>query len=359
MTKRPRLTPAIADVRRAVRASLHELTSESLVLVALSGGPDSLALALATAFEARRLGLRAGSVTVDHGIQIGSADVAAAASSLAENLGLTPVLVRTVRVAGVGGPEAAARTARYAALELARQESGASAVLLGHTLDDQAETVLLGLARGSGAASLRGMAAVSGTYRRPLLGIRRATTVQCCADAGLAPWNDPHNEDSRFARVRVRRQVLPVLESTLGPGVAEALARTAEQLREDSEALDRFATELIEELAEPAEAGISLSVASLASNPPALLNRLIRLAVSSEFHVSLNRVQTLEVASLLTRWHGQKAVALPGIRVERRGGLIIFSSTEGMPRAERERRSGSRIAEPGPHPTDHAGIDQE
>ena len=359
MTKRPRLTPAIADVRRAVRASLQNLPDDSLVLVALSGGPDSLALALATAFEARRLGLRAGAVIVDHGLQSGSADVAAAASGTATSLGLDPVLVRTVRVGTTGGLEAAARTARYAALEVARQETGAECVLLGHTLDDQAETVLLGLARGSGATSLRGMAAASGHHRRPLLGIRRVTTVQCCADAGFIPFNDPHNLDSRFTRVRIRREVLPVLETALGPGIAEALARTAEQLREDADALDLFAAEMIEELAEPAEAGISLPVASLASNPAALRNRLIRLAVAGEFHVSLSRAQTLLVSGLVTDWHGQNAVALPGIRVERRAGLIIFESTRGMPRADRPHAGKPRIDGLDSVLTDHASPDRE
>ena len=200
-------------------------------------------------------------------------------------------------------------------------------MLLGHTLDDQAETVLLGLARGSGPASLQGMAAASGRYRRPLLGIRRATTVQACADAGLEPWTDPHNADPAYTRVRVRAEVLPVLERELGPGIAEALARTAEQLREDSEALDGFAEEVVEDLADHAEAGLSLPVRALASNPPALRQRIIRLAVSSEFGVALSRAQTLEVARLVTDWHGQSGVDLPGVRVVRRAGLLVFSAS--------------------------------
>jgi len=186
--------------------------------------------------------------------------------------------------------------------------------------------VLLGLARGSGAASLAGMERESGLYRRPLLGIRRSTTVQACADAGLEPWHDPQNDDPAFTRVRVRSTVLPVLEAELGPGVAEALARTADQLREDSEALDRFADELAEDLAEHSEAGLSLPVAALAANPAALRQRLIRLAVASEFHVSLSRAQTLEVARLVTDWHGQGALDLPGVKVERQAGLLLFSS---------------------------------
>ena len=304
-SERPaRLTPAIADVRRAVRESLSaesDVPQGAFVLVALSGGPDSLALAAATAFEARRAGVRAGAVRVQ----------------------------RDARAHGgtAGGPEAAARAARYDALERARQEAGATHVLLGHTLDDQAETVLLGLARGSGPASLRGMRRMSGTLLRPLLGIRRATTVAFCLDSGLTPWRDPQNDDPSFARVRLRRSVLPVLERELGPGIAEALARSADQLAEDADALDAFAFEVAEELAEHAEAGISLSVRALASNPAALRQRLIRLVVQSEFHRSLSRVQTLEVARLVTHWHGQGPVHLPGIRVERRNGLIQFSAS--------------------------------
>ncbi len=338
--RRPRLSPAIADVRRAVRESLlarfpearqgleGSPSSAPLVLVALSGGPDSLALAAALAFEAERSAVRAGAVIVDHGLQQGSAQVAARAAGQAEALGLDPVLVRPVLVVAEGGPEAAARIVRYAALAEAAVETGATAVFLGHTLDDQAETVLLGLARGSGATSLRGMQRTAGLYERPMLGIRRSTTVQACADAGLTPWTDPHNSDAAYSRVRVRDRVLPVLEAELGPGIAEALARTAEQLREDGEALDHFAEELAEELAEIAEAGISLPVRALASNPPALRQRLIRLAVLSEFHVSLSRGQTLEVARLVTDWHGQGPLHLPGIRVERQGGLLTFRSTE-------------------------------
>jgi tRNA(Ile)-lysidine synthase len=307
-----------------VRAALS--APGDLVLVALSGGPDSLALAAATAFEAQRAGIRAGVVVVDHGLQAASADVAAHAAQQARDLGLDPVLVVRVDVGTDGGPESAARDARYAALKSAAADAGAARVLLGHTLDDQAETVLLGLARGSGPTSLRGMAVESGLYLRPLLAVRRATTVQFCEDSSLVPWNDPHNDDERFTRVRVRNRVIPLLESELGPGVAEALARTAAQLGEDIDALDHFAEEIAEELADIAEAGISLPVAALASNPPALRQRLIRLAVKSEFHVSLSRAHTLEVARLVTDWHGQDALDLPGVRVERQGGLLIFTA---------------------------------
>lgn len=323
-TRRPRLSPAIADLRRAVRGLLPEA---GLVLVGLSGGADSLALAAATAFEAPRAGLTAGAVIVDHGLQAGSAGTAADAADQARRLGLDPVLVVPVTVTDAGdGPEAAARTARYAAFESALAATGAVAVLLGHTLDDQAESVLLGLARGSGATSLQGMAPVSGPYRRPLLGIRRTQTRQACRDAGLFVWSDPQNTDPRYARVRVRERVLPVLEDELGPGIAEALGRTAETLREDADALDALVVELVRGICETTDAGVGVPVGALAGQPAAVRQRMIRHVVAGEFGVALERSHTLAAARLVTHWHGQKALDLPGVRVERLGGMLVFSA---------------------------------
>ncbi|GAA3600217.1 tRNA lysidine(34) synthetase TilS [Klugiella xanthotipulae] len=296
-------------------------------LVALSGGADSLALAAAASFEAHNAGLRVGAVVVDHGLQDGSAAVAERAAHRARDLGLAPVLIIRVVVGSNRGPEADARDARYAALDRAREVTGARVILLGHTLDDQAETMLLGLARGSGSASLAGMSPASGPYRRPLLGVRRADTAQFCADSGWEPWQDPHNDDLRYTRVRVRQTVLPVLEAELGPGIAVALARTADQLREDAEAFDEMIEEFIEEIVAPAEAGIRVSVAALEHNPAALRQRIIRFVVLAEFGVSLSRTHTLAVAALVTHWRGQKAVDLPGIRVVRDAGWLVFSAT--------------------------------
>ena len=324
----PSLSPAVAEIRLAVRTALADLPPGATVLVALSGGADSLALAAAVAFEAPKRDIRMLSLTVDHGLQAGSDAVASAVRERAAALGFDARIAR-VDVAGAGGPEAAARDARYAALRDAATDARATAVLLGHTLDDQAETVLLGLARGSGAASLQGMAPVRTDeeglrWMRPLLGVRRETTR--AAAAGLDIWDDPHNIEPRFARVRVRERVLPVLEAELGPGIAEALARTAEQLREDAEAFDEMIHETIEDIVEHAEAGISVSVAALAANPAALRNRIIRLVVDSEFGVSLTRTQTLEVARLATDWTGQGPIDLPGCTARRHGGRVIFTA---------------------------------
>ena len=219
------------------------------VLVACSGGPDSLALAAVAAYFGRRghvdgHPISVGAVVVDHQLQPGSAAVAAATVRTLEELGLDPVQLRTVDVAATGmGPEAAARDARHAALEAAADDTGAAAVLLGHTLDDQAEQVLLGLARGSGTRSLAGMRPVRGRLLRPFLGLRRAETLEICAVEGLDPWHDPSNEDPAFARSRTRVEVLPMLEEKLGPGVAESLARTASILQLDADYLEDVAND--------------------------------------------------------------------------------------------------------------------
>src|SRR5690606_9051967 len=283
-----------------------------------SGGADSLALTAAAVFEAAKTGSSVTAAVVDHGLQEGSDAVAERAAAQARDLG-ADARVRTVSVAWQppAGLEAAARTARYDALRRCAVEVEATAVLLGHTLDDQAETVLLGLARGSGATSLQGMTPAREDeggmmWLRPLLGVKRVATRACCAASELECWDDPHNIDPRFARVRARERVLPVLEDELGPGIAEALARTAEQLREDAEAFDEMIHETIEDIVEHAEAGISVSVAALAANPAALRNRIIRLVVDSEFGIGLTRVQTVEVARLVTDWSGQGPIDLPG-----------------------------------------------
>jgi tRNA(Ile)-lysidine synthase len=318
-------SPAVADVRNAVRESLRDLDPGALVLAACSGGADSLSLAAALAFVAPRQRLRAGGVTVDHGLQPGSAGRARDVAATLLRLGLDPVECVPVSVPGAGkhgGPEAAARTARYDALAAVAERTGAAAVLLGHTLDDQAETVLLGLARGSGARALAGMAARRGRYRRPLLTVRRRTTLAACAALDLPVWDDPHNTDPRFARARVRHEVMPVLETTLGPGVAEALARTAGQLRADAECLD----ELAQREAERADGGRSaLLTEHLAALPPAIRSRVLRAAAIAAGCPAgaLTACHVEQLAALVTGWRGQRWIDLPGgVRGLRRDGQL-------------------------------------
>jgi tRNA(Ile)-lysidine synthase len=321
--------PAVADIRNAVRNCLGDLEPGDVVLAACSGGADSLALAAALAFVGPKLGLLCGGVTVDHGLQEGSADRAAEVVAVLKRLGLDPVYTVTVQVADVraGGPEAAARAARYRALDEVASRAEA-VVLLGHTLDDQAETVLLGLARGAGARSLAGMAERRGIYRRPLLNIRRSQTAGACAELGLEAWQDPHNADPRYARVKVRLQALPALEDALGPGVAEALARTARQLRADADCLDDLAFAESERLRGNASDPSGLDVRYLADLPEAISTRVLReaaiMAGSPPGALTARHVQ--QVAELVTCWHGQRWAELPGgVRVRRRDGKLWFT----------------------------------
>jgi tRNA(Ile)-lysidine synthase len=256
---------------------------------------------------------------VDHGLQPDSAEVAARASEQLHAIGFSEIVVERVYVeltSGLG-PEAAARAARYQAFDAHAERLGAT-TLLGHTLDDQAETVLLGLARGSGARSLAGMAVRTGGYLRPLLELRRTTTQAMCAELRLDPWQDPHNADPRYARVRVRRHVLPVLEAELGPGIAEALARTAAQLGEDADLLDQLAA-----AADPGTENLDCGlVAQLA---PALRRRVIRRWLLARGAADVTRRHVLAVESLVLDWRGQQAVQLTAADVVRRDGALELS----------------------------------
>lgn len=307
------LGPATLAVVQAVESALTP-QDESL-LVACSGGPDSLALAAGTQHVGQRRGLKAAAVVVDHRLQPDSAEVADRTDRQLRALGLD-VVVSVVSVAsGSGrGPEAAARAARYAALEAEAGRRGAT-VLLGHTLDDQAETVLLGMARGSGTRSLAGMAMRTGRYLRPLLGLRRPTTLAACTELGLDPWLDPHNRDDGYARVRVRSRVLPLLEAELGPRVAESLARTAALAREDADLLDDLAA-----AAHPATETLECAVLEQLAGP--LRRRVIRRWLLASGAAEATHCHVVGVEELVLAWHGQRGIDLPGVRVIRVGGRL-------------------------------------
>ena len=316
------LDPAVAATRLAVRRCLEPVTGP--VVVACSGGADSLALVSAAVFEGRAADLPVLGVTVDHGLQDDSAEVAERVVRQMAEIGATETMTARVTVSARGrGPEAAAREARYAVLEEVAQRVSAAVVLLGHTLDDQAETVLLGLARGSGTRSLAGMRPAFDVFRRPLLELTRAQTEQACRAEGLEWWTDPHNADPGYARVRVRHSVLPVLERELGPGIAAALARTASLARADSEALDGLADAWLAEH--------QLGVDELGGLPDAVRTRVLHRALlaagAPADEVTYGHV--LAVDQLVTSWRGQRWVDLPGpIRASREpsdeGTLLMF-----------------------------------
>ena len=316
-------TDPIVDVRRAIREELDDVDSDALVLVACSGGPDSLALALAARLERDRVG----AIVIDHGLQDGSREVADRTAELLRERGLDPVRVVSVVVVENGdGMEAAARDARYRALFHAAHEVEATVVLLGQTLDDQAETVLLGLARGSGTRSLAGMPRRRGMFRRPLLDVPRAV-VHASLPTGIPVVDDAHNHDHRFARVRVREHVLPMLERELGPGIVAALARTAQLAREDSEALAELADELGYDIIMGASVHGDLDVDALQPLATAIRSRIMRtwLIDGSVPAGRLSAEHVKRIDALVVDWKGQGAVALPGgVEVVRDCGRLIL-----------------------------------
>lgn len=323
------LHPSIAAVRLGVRRGLADLDAGASVVVACSGGPDSLALLAATVFEGRKAGRRVIGATIDHGLQDDSAAHALHVVGQMASLGVDETVSSRVQVELDGtGPEDAARRARYAVLGEIRRHVGAAAVLLGHTRDDQAETVLLGLARGSGGRSLAGMRRSFDGYRRPLLDVPRADTVTACQVEGIEYWQDPHNIDLAYTRVRARRRVLPVLEDQLGPGIAATLARTADQLRADMDLLDELAATAYDDLVQSDGA---LAVAALVEQPEALRRRLLRLAAlaAGAPAAELFHEHVLALDALVTDWHGQRWIDLPGhLRGRRVDGRLVVTPAD-------------------------------
>ncbi len=274
------LPRVLAEARNSIRAMVPP---SSRVLVACSGGADSLALAAAAAFLHGKGEILVGAVIVDHAMQPGSLQVAQKAAGQCRSLGLADVLLLGAKVEGHS--EQSARSARYAAFEQAMAQTGAEYVLLGHTLDDQAEQVLLGLARGSGTLSLSGMPAARGPYLRPLLGLRRSEIEQICRHEGLGYWEDPTNTDPRYLRNRVRHELMPMFEKVLGAQVPAALARTAALARADAEYLDSLAGSMLEQALgdagpEAREALCGLDLEGLRGMPEALRSRVLRMAVT-------------------------------------------------------------------------------
>jgi tRNA(Ile)-lysidine synthase len=316
---------AVGQLRAAVEgfANAHLVTGGQWG-VALSGGPDSLAL---TAVAAQLRPTTA--LIVDHGLQPGSAAVAETARTQAVALGCVDARVLCVNVGNPsgpkGGPEAAARAARYAALAA----YCVGPVLLAHTLDDQAETVLLGLGRGSGARSIAGMRPYDPPWCRPLLGVRRAVTHAACHELGLTAWQDPHNADRRFTRSRLRLEVLPLLEDVLGGGVAEALARTATALRADTELIDHLAAQALPEV----KAGAGLQARALAALPDPVRRQVIRGWLLAGGATGLTDKQIRGVDTLVTSWRGQGGVAVGS---PLRGERLIAGRHDGVLTLRRE-----------------------
>jgi tRNA(Ile)-lysidine synthase len=318
----PEATP-LYQIRLAVRRELSDLAAGDAVIVATSGGADSLALAGAVLLESQTRSINPIAAIIDHGLQPNSADVAQAAKNELSKIGYSAIEIRKVAVDVKDGMEASARRARYAALDEVARSHNAAAIFLGHTKDDQAETVLLGLARGSGTRSLSGMAQRIDNYRRPLLSITRAQTEAACDEAGIKYWRDPHNQSMEFTRVRVREVVLPTMEKEIGPGITDALSRSARLLRDDADALDQWSEEVFEELAPD-----SMDIAALEALPRAIRTRVMRKAIylAGAPSGSLTAEHIEAVEALVTDWKGQGPVSLPGgVTAARISGRLSLS----------------------------------
>lgn len=288
------------------RADFSGLTAP--VVVGCSGGADSVALLALTAAA----GLRPVAVHVDHGLRVDSASDASVVEAAADRVGAT---WRTIPVEIGAGPnlEARARDARYAALDAARVAAGATWVVVAHTADDQAETVLLNVLRGAAATGIAGMAARRDRIARPLLGLRRAETHALCATLGLAVVEDPMNADVAFTRVALRRQVLPLLEALAGRDLVPVLARQAEVLRAESEYLDDLARAVWPGEGEP-------SAPALAALHPVLARRAVRV------WLGVPPPSQAEVARVLQVARGERRAAqLAGGRgVSRSSGRLLL-----------------------------------
>ena len=315
-------TPSLWEIRKAVKPWIAD--SSQTILFGCSGGADSMALALALFLEANQT--KVIPVVVDHGLQDGSAQITSQTISKLKEIGYTQVETAVAQVKITDGLEASARRARYQIFNQFIDTYRPKYFLLAHTLNDQAETVLLGLARGSGARSLSGMAVENNIYVRPLLKISRQTTEAACNEAGVEFWSDPHNDDLRFARVRTRKNVLPNLEENLGPGITDALVRSADLLRDDADALDSFAREYFAQT-DPS----NLSVNELERLPRAIRTRVLRLAIyqAGAPSGSLSAEHINGAEALISDWHGQKELSLPGdVKLLRNSGRITLSTNK-------------------------------
>jgi len=321
-------TTPLYQIRLAVRSELEDIAAGDSVLVAASGGADSSALAAALLLECKTKSIKVIALIIDHGLQKNSADVTHETKRALTKIGYENIEIRRVTVEITDGLEASARRARYQALNDVANSHNAVATFLGHTKDDQAETVLLGLSRGSGSRSLSGMAARVDRYRRPLLSITRAQTEAACEEAGIKFWQDPHNQSMEFTRVRVREVVLPTMEKEIGPGISDALARSAKLLRDDADALDYLSDEIFSKL-EPA----SLDISKLEAQPRAIRTRILRRAIylagAPQGSLSAEHIEPVE--ALITAWKGQGPISLPGgVTVARISGRLSLSKRGGQ-----------------------------
>jgi len=312
-------------LQNAVNELIKNFEPADTLLIACSGGADSLALAWASKVVAKRLDLNVIAVIIDHQLFNESFQVALNAKEQCENFGIEKVIIKKIEVKeNKEGLESAARSARYEAFEQLMIELNAKAALLAHTQDDQAETMLMRLTRGSGAKSLSAMKEVSGKYLRPFLHIRKKELVEALQKEGITFWQDPANTDYRFLRAKVRNELMPKLIEVLGESVIESLDRTSDLLKEDNEALESIAFKNYRDLNK------ELNVEELIKFPAAIRKRIIKIAALESGVIpgpfTFEHIEAID--ALVTKWRGQGNVDLPGfIQASRDNQTIRFISS--------------------------------
>ena len=318
------------EMQNAVQNLLKEFDAGDYVLVGCSGGADSLALVWTTLVVGKRLELKIGAIIVDHQLIPESNDVALNAKKQCEELGIQEVIIKKVNVEhNHEGLEAAARIARYEAFENVLHETNAQAILLAHTQDDQAETVLMRLTRGSGAKSLSGMAQVSGKYLRPFLHLRKKLVHDSLDLIGLKAWQDPANTDNQFLRVKVRQVLMPKIVEVLGESAISSLDKTSQLLRLDNQALEELAHQFFDSQKDVKTNGLEIS--ELEKLPEAIRTRVLRIfAIASGVHPGPFSFEHIEaIDALVKNWHGQGNVDLPGfIQATRVDGSLRFVASK-------------------------------
>ena len=313
------------NLQNAVNNLLKDFEPADNILVACSGGADSLALAWTSQVVTKRIGLNLIAVIIDHQLIKESTQVAQDAKKKCEDFGIEKVVIKQIEVKDdKDGLEAAARKARYEAFEESVNEFNAKAVLLAHTQDDQAETMLMRLTRGSGAKSLSAMKEVSGKYLRPFLHIRKQVLVDALEKENISYWQDPANTNYKFLRAKVRHELMPKLIEVLGESAIDSLDRTSGLLKEDNEALESIALESYEKLNK------ELKVQELEKLPTAIRKRVIKIAALNSGVTpgpfSFEHIEAID--ALVTNWRGQGNVDLPGfIQASRVDQTIRFISS--------------------------------
>jgi len=314
--------PATMQVRQAARAQLAKFKPADLVLVACSGGADSLALAKAVSLEAPMANLSAGAIVVDHGWSKEAGEVVATTVTTLEEMGLAPVVA--VKLPAHERSETAARSLRYTALQEVAIKTKARAVFTAHTQNDQAETLLMRLARGSGTTSLAGIPRQRDIFFRPLLDVSREITQAACAEWSLSFWQDPANEDLSHTRVKVRKIALPALVEALGESVIQGLTRSADLLRDDAEVLDSLSMQVFDLVFD--QKSQRLNAEKLSQEQPAIARRVLLTWISQRGvpRAELNYLHATQLQTLLSQDLNSIRIALPAGFTARREGADLL-----------------------------------